>query len=46
LVKFLGEDTDLKPQAEEIRAIKWVFPMNFQLILFPKSNAENGTIIK
>jgi len=25
LVKFLGEDTDLKPQAEEIRAIKWVF---------------------
>ena len=24
LVKFLGEDTDLKPQAEEIRAIKWL----------------------
>ena len=25
LVKFLGEDTDLKPQVEEIRAIKCVF---------------------
>lgn len=25
LVKFLGEDSDLKPGAEEIRAIKWVF---------------------
>ncbi|MBP6989324.1 NUDIX domain-containing protein [Candidatus Shapirobacteria bacterium] len=36
LVKFLGEDTDLKPQAEEIRAIKWVFPNELSTyLIFP-----------
>ena len=36
LVKFLGEDSDLKPETEEIRAIKWVFPKELAaFLIFP-----------
>lgn len=36
LVKFLGEDEDLKPEVEEIRAIKWVFPKELSTyLIFP-----------
>ena len=36
LVKFLGEDGDLKPEAEEIRAIKWVLPKELAaFLIFP-----------
>jgi len=36
LVKFLGEDEDLKPEVEEIRVIKWVFPKELSsYLIFP-----------
>jgi len=36
LIKFLGERGDLKPEVEEIRLIKWVFPKELSsYLIFP-----------
>jgi len=47
LVKFLGEDFDLKPQAEEIREIKWVFPNELATyFIFPHQMEKMEELLK
>jgi len=47
LVKFLGEDKDLKPEAEEIRIIKWVFPKELPAhLIFPNQMQEMEILLK
>jgi len=47
LVKFLGEDFDLKPQTEEIREIKWVFPNELATyFIFPHQMEKMEELLK
>lgn len=47
LVKFSGEDFDLKPQAEEVREIKWVFPNELTTyFVFPHQMEKMGDLLK
>jgi len=46
LVKFLGEEIDLTPQAEEIRIIKWVFPKELSTyLIFPNQMQEMEVLL-
>lgn len=47
LVKFLGEDGDLKPETEEIREIKWVFPKELAaFLIFPNQMQRMEILLK
>lgn len=47
LVKFLGEEMDLKPQTEEIRTIKWVFPKELSTyLIFPNQMYKMEKLLK
>lgn len=46
LVKFLGEEMDLKIQEEEIRTIKWVFPKDLSIyLIFPNQMQKMETLL-
>ena len=47
LIKFLGEDRDLKPEIKEIKAIKWVLPKELATYLvFPNQMQEMEILLK
>lgn len=47
LVKFLGEDGDLKPETEEIRAIKWVYPKELAAyLIFPNQMQKMEVLLR
>ena len=47
LVRFLGEDGDLKPQIEEVRDIKWVFPKELSsYLIFPQQMEKMEKLLK
>lgn len=47
LVKFLGEDTDLKPQVEEISRFKWVIPNELSTyFIFPNQMEKMEKLLK
>ena len=47
LVKFLGEETDLKPQIEEIRTVKWVFSKELPTyFVFPNQMSKMEILLK
>jgi putative (di)nucleoside polyphosphate hydrolase len=45
LVKFLGKDENLKPEAQEIREIKWVFPKELPVYLIFPSQMQRTEIL-
>lgn len=47
LIKFLGEDEDLKPEIEEIRLIKWVFPKELSsYLIFPNQMQKMEVLLE
>jgi len=47
MVRFLGEDGDLNPQIEEVRAIKWVFPNELSAyLIFPQQMEKMEKLLK
>jgi len=47
LVRFLGEDGDLKTQIEEVRDIKWVFPKELSTyLIFPQQMQKMEKLLK
>ncbi len=47
LVKFLGEEGDLKPEPEEIRKIKWVLPKELSnYLVFPNQMQEMEILLR